>query len=153
MAFTSSKLESNHGKDKGKPIVTATSSAPFADDEASVEENGSQPRLAISLQSTSPRSYDTFSAVPTDFVLDENERRTSSELGSADILIFKGSRKNWKSKWQTIWGHNKGIFLVIVSQFIGALMNLATRLLETAGNGHEMHTFEVCTDSLRLSSA
>lgn len=146
MSFTSSKPESNHGKDKGKSIATANSSAPFADDEASVEESGSRPRLAISLQSASTRSSDTFAAVPTHSVIDENERRMSFELGSADILISKGPTNNWNSKWQTIWGHNKGIVLVIVSQFFGALMNLATRLLETEGNGHEMHTFEVCID-------
>lgn len=126
-------------------MFTANSSAPFADDEASVEERGSRPRLAITLQSTSPRSSDTFSAVPTDSVIDENQRCMSSELGRADLLIFKGPTKR-KSKWQTIWGHNKGIVLVIVSQFFAALMNLATRLLETEGNGHGMHTFQVSID-------
>lgn len=70
--------------------------------------------------------------------------------GSRVPLISEVIAKTWKSKWQTIWGHNKGNALVIVSQFFAALMNLATRLLETEGSGHEMHKFQVCIHFLHL---
>lgn len=141
-SFTSSKSESNHGKTKGKFIVTANSPASFADDEAVVEECGSRPWLAAPLQSASARSSDTFSVVSTGSVVDENESRVR--------LISEVPTKAWKSKWHTIWAHSKGIALVIVSQFFGALMNLAARLLETESDGHKMHTFQVCIDFLHL---
>ncbi|KAM0330491.1 hypothetical protein ACHAQA_003435 [Verticillium albo-atrum] len=42
---------------------------------------------------------------------------------------------------QKIWFRNRGVFLVALSQFFGALMNLAARLLELEGDG--MHPFQV----------
>ncbi|RYF39021.1 MAG: hypothetical protein EOO38_23915 [Cytophagaceae bacterium] len=35
-----------------------------------------------------------------------------------------------KAKLQSIWYKNKGLFLVLISQFFGTLMNITTRLLE-----------------------
>ncbi|KAM0277014.1 hypothetical protein ACHAQH_006139 [Verticillium albo-atrum] len=42
---------------------------------------------------------------------------------------------------QKVWASNRGVFLVALSQFFGALMNLAARLLELEGEG--MHPFQV----------
>ena len=33
-----------------------------------------------------------------------------------------------------MWTKNRGLFLVLVSQFFGTLMNITTRLLEMEGN-------------------
>lgn len=152
MSFTSLKSESNHGKDKGNFITAANSPASFTDDRPLVEECGSRPRLAIPLQSASPRSSDSLSAVSTYSVDDEDERRINPEPNGSGsrLLISEVPTKAWKINWQRIWGHNRGIALVIISQFFGALMNLATRLLETEGDGHEMHTFQVCIGFLHL---
>lgn len=146
MSFTSSKSESSQGRGKAKLVAMPNSPASFADDKPLVEESDNRPRPVVPLQSSSARSSATFSVVSTYSIIDENERQMSPELdgsGSRVPLISEVTAKTWKSKWQTIWGHNKGIALVIVSQFFSALMNLATRLLETEGGGHEMHTFQV----------
>lgn len=39
-----------------------------------------------------------------------------------------------KGRVQAMWMKNKGLFLVLISQFFGALMNVTTRLLEMEGN-------------------
>lgn len=39
-----------------------------------------------------------------------------------------------KGRVQAIWTKNKGLVLVLISQFFGALMNVTTRLLEMEGN-------------------
>lgn len=39
-----------------------------------------------------------------------------------------------KGKLQALWYKNKGLFLVLISQFFGTLMNITTRLLEMEGN-------------------
>ena len=39
-----------------------------------------------------------------------------------------------KGRVQAVWTKNKGLFLVLISQFFGALMNVTTRLLEMEGN-------------------
>ncbi|KAF1928701.1 uncharacterized protein M421DRAFT_420593 [Didymella exigua CBS 183.55] len=49
-----------------------------------------------------------------------------------------------KGKLQAIWYNNKGLFLVLVSQFFGTLMNITTRLLEMEGNdGKGYHPFHI----------
>lgn len=39
-----------------------------------------------------------------------------------------------KGRLQAFWYKNKGLFLVLISQFFGTLMNITTRLLEREGN-------------------
>lgn len=42
------------------------------------------------------------------------------------------------------WNRNKGVFLVVLAQFFGTLMNVTTRLLEVEGNrGKGMHPFQI----------
>ncbi|KAF2622290.1 hypothetical protein BU25DRAFT_214371 [Macroventuria anomochaeta] len=49
-----------------------------------------------------------------------------------------------KGRVQAIWTKNKGLFLVLISQFFGALMNVTTRLLEMEGNdGKGYHPFHI----------
>ena len=46
--------------------------------------------------------------------------------------------------WWRWWLHNKGVVLVLTSEMFGALMNTATRLLETSrSNAGGMHPFQV----------
>lgn len=47
----------------------------------------------------------------------------------------------WRASFQRFWQRNKGLWLVTISQFFGALMNVTTRLLELEGEG--MHPFQV----------
>lgn len=43
-----------------------------------------------------------------------------------------------------LWAHNKGLILVLVSQFFGVGMNVTTRILEIEGNhGKGYHPFQV----------
>jgi hypothetical protein len=42
-----------------------------------------------------------------------------------------------KGRMQLSWIRNKGLFLVLIAQFFGALMNVTTRLLEMEGNNGE----------------
>ncbi|KAJ4403574.1 hypothetical protein N0V91_006447 [Didymella pomorum] len=49
-----------------------------------------------------------------------------------------------KGKLQALWYKNKGLFLVLISQFFGTLMNITTRLLEMEGNdGKGYHPFHI----------
>jgi hypothetical protein len=47
----------------------------------------------------------------------------------------------WHATFQHFWQRNRGLWLVTISQFFGALMNVTTRLLELEGEG--MHPFQV----------
>lgn len=47
----------------------------------------------------------------------------------------------WRSAFQRFWQRNRGLWLVSLAQFFGALMNVTTRLLELEGEG--MHPFQI----------
>ncbi|KAF3007765.1 hypothetical protein E8E13_010165 [Curvularia kusanoi] len=52
--------------------------------------------------------------------------------------------RHLKGRVQEIWYRNKGLFLVLISQFFGTLMNITTRLLEMEGNnGKGYHPFHI----------
>lgn len=57
---------------------------------------------------------------------DPNDRRHTSRSPAP--------RPTAREKFQAIWYKNKGLFLVLISQFFGTLMNITTRLLEMDGN-------------------
>ena len=44
------------------------------------------------------------------------------------------SPRTMKGRMQDFWTRNKGLALVLISQFFGALMNVTTRMLEMEGN-------------------
>jgi hypothetical protein len=48
-----------------------------------------------------------------------------------------GAPNTLKGRMQLSWIRNKGLFLVLIAQFFGALMNVTTRLLEMEGNDGE----------------
>ena len=49
-----------------------------------------------------------------------------------------------KGKLQALWYQNKGLFLVLISQFFGTLMNITTRLLEMEGNDGKRSKIVFC---------
>lgn len=49
--------------------------------------------------------------------------------------------RTWRTALKDFWHRNQGLFLVSISQLFGALMNVATRLLELEGDG--MHPFHI----------
>lgn len=71
----------------------------------------------------------------SDYFPDQTGRRNASR-SPAPLRTAKG-------KLQAIWTKNKGLFLVLISQFFGALMNVTTRLLEMEGNDGKK-TWETC---------
>lgn len=54
-----------------------------------------------------------------------------------------------KGRMRAVWYKNKGLFLVLISQFFGTLMNITTRLLEMEGNDG---TLAICTRSIIADS-
>lgn len=63
----------------------------------------------------------------------------------AEMPILKVVSSDHQSfLWWRWWLHNKGVVLVLTSEMFGALMNTATRLLETSrGNAGGMHPFQI----------
>lgn len=61
-----------------------------------------------------------------DYFPDQSDRRHASRSPAPP--------RTAKGKLQAIWYKNKGLFLVLVSQFFGTMMNITTRLLEMEGN-------------------
>ena len=90
-----------------------------------------------------------------DFPL-QNTSRFSSEIISGlsrhstdgengrEITECLGRKERWTYKCNEVWMKNKGILLVLISQFFGSLMNVATKLLETSDeNDIGMDPFQV----------
>jgi hypothetical protein len=55
----------------------------------------------------------------------------------------------WRVACKNFWIRNQGLFLVSISQLFGALMNVATRLLELEGEG--LHPFQVLFARMSLT--
>ncbi|KZM20674.1 uncharacterized protein EKO05_0007212 [Ascochyta rabiei] len=71
-----------------------------------------------------------------DYFPDRNGRRYASRSPAPPQTV--------KTRAQAIWTKNKGLFLVLISQFFGALMNVTTRMLEMEGNdGKGYHPFHI----------
>jgi len=47
--------------------------------------------------------------------------------------------RTWRAKLQSFWVANKGLALVLIGKFFGALMNATIRLLEIDGNDGMLH--------------
>lgn len=78
--------------------------------------------------------------------LDDTHRegllRTLSNVSENIVGIPPPSK--WRLRLQEFWIANYGAFLVLVSQFFGSMMNIATRTLETPGpHGAPMHPFQI----------
>ncbi|KAI9849306.1 MAG: hypothetical protein M1837_004766 [Sclerophora amabilis] len=69
------------------------------------------------------------------------ENRTGRTLSSLTLPFQRhvsrspAPPKTWKDSWHRFWQRNRGVALVLLAQFFGALMNVTTRLLETDGDG------------------
>lgn len=105
-----------------------------------------QSYLDVPLNAAFRPSIDTtFSDVS---VLSENQR--SGRLARQTTTVRLPSRSpaspsTWRKSMRNCWIRNKGVALVLLAQFFGALMNVSTRILETAGaHGDGMHPFQVC---------
>ena len=61
-----------------------------------------------------------------DYVPDQNDSRYNSRSRVPPQTL--------KGRVQALWYRNKGLFLVLISQLFGTLMNITTRLLEMEGN-------------------
>ena len=118
----------------------------------------SQPYLDVPLQDSFRPSIDTVSGV-SNFSVENDYVASTSRSDRSNSNQHMPSRlfvppKTWKGKWAVFWKKNKGLALVLMSQFFGALMNVTTRLLETDGShGHAMHPFQVfCSHVLQCIS-
>lgn len=126
--------------------------APTSTDIGKPLEKARHGQQYLEAPSTNPirNSIDTCSDISTYSADNENERRTGRPFSSgADPRGTSRSPappRTWRGKWETFWSKNKGLALVMLSQFFGALMNVTTRLLETDGShGKGMHPFQVRT--------
>ena len=102
-----------------------------------------QPSLSIpASRSTRPQSPDTLSLISAD---DFHELRRPSRVDLVDEGKQSSSRiSRWKDGTQASWTRNKGLFLVLLAQVFGTLMNVTTRILEVEGNnGKGLHPFQV----------
>ncbi len=61
-----------------------------------------------------------------DYFSNQSDRRYASQSPA--------SPRTARGRLWAIWYTNKGLFLVLISQFFGTLMNITTRLLEMEGN-------------------
>ena len=80
---------------------------------------------------------------------------TISSLGqSVEVSPFPRALAHepntWRDFCRNVWVRNQGLFLVLISQLFGALMNVITRLLELEGEG--MHPFRVLFWRMTLTS-
>ncbi|KAI8934375.1 hypothetical protein NX059_009111 [Plenodomus lindquistii] len=64
--------------------------------------------------------------------------------GAFEALQTPASARTLKGRVQAFWIANKGLALVLISQFFGTLMNVTTRMLEMEGNdGKGYHPFQI----------
>ena len=84
----------------------------------------------------------------------ENERQRGRLFAPAALRYQSISPApaacSWRARCNALWFANKGLVLVLVSQFFGALMNVTTRLLETSGN--PLNTFQVWQRAPKLGN-
>lgn len=134
----------NSGSRAIDDLIPAESSKPLE------KANHNQQYLGTPSSNSFRNSIDTLSNVSTYSADNENERRTGRPFaigaGPRGISRSPAPPRSWRSRWEAFWSKNKGLALVMLSQFFGALMNVTTRLLETDGShGKGMHPFQVRT--------
>ena len=142
MSFSLLKPDSEGDKSKTGNAAGLKASI-FGGEKLPAEESDDSPFLSTPLQSTFAHSSDTISVTSTYPADNANERRECGSDGSRISSISPPPTRTYKSWCHAFWGRNKGMTLVMVSQFFGALMNAFTRMLETEQNGHGMHTLQV----------
>ncbi|KAI9811601.1 MAG: hypothetical protein M1827_005350 [Pycnora praestabilis] len=110
----------------------------------------SQRYLDAPVQDAFRTSSDNLSNVSMYSADNENERRFGRSnsylpvLGQRHASLSPGPPKTWRGTFDVFWLRNKGLALVLLSQFFGALMNVTTRLLETENSeGQGMHPLQI----------
>ncbi len=74
---------------------------------------------------------ETFRRLSTSTISSIGGARSTSPYPHADLA----KPQTWRDSLRSFWLNNQGLFLVTFSQLFGALMNVATRLLELEGDG------------------
>ncbi|KAH7030519.1 hypothetical protein B0J12DRAFT_318277 [Macrophomina phaseolina] len=75
---------------------------------------------------------------------------------SQDALSYSAEKgpATWRGRLKAYWSRNKGLALVLISQFFGVCMNVSTRILEIEGNnGHGYHPFQVLFARMSITLA
>lgn len=91
-----------------------------------------------------PRSFspDVLSLLSVDELEQIRPSRRSSRVSQLDIALTKP--QGLRARLHSSWVRNKGLFLMLLAQFFGVLMNVSTRILEIEGNsGKGFHPFQI----------
>ena len=124
-----------------------------------------EPNLAVPLQESFGRTSSTFSDASIYSADNENERRgrllapsDGERYPSKSPVPVPPALPKWRRNVSALWIKNKGLALVMLSQFFGVMMSVTTRLLEMDGvHGKGMHPFQILfarmTGTLVLSGA
>ncbi len=152
MSLLSPRLEAQDDKSSVSNLSGVEASAPSVSN-AEVKAANKQSYLDVPLQSAFERTSDDLESLLSTYSADnENERHTGPLIGNPGPRPSSWSPRSagaWQKKIRSFWALNRGLALVMVAQLFGALMNVATRLLETGGkHGHGMHPFQVCATLL-----
>ena len=139
---SSTSLDSKAPSDgPGKQAVKATSGRGY---------------LELPLQSSFRHSLGSVSDLSSSTVdihgeIEDRAGRSPVYGGARLPFISPKPESTWRQRVNGAWARNKGLMLVIISQFFGALMGVTTRLLETNGtHGRGMHPFQVMTSNAVL---
>ncbi|CAK1362720.1 putative membrane protein [Cercospora beticola] len=89
-----------------------------------------------------PLSPDALSILSTEDFEQIRLIRRPSRTSQADHGLPKD--QSLRARFRASWFRNKGIFLMVLAQFFGVLMNVTTRILEVEGNhGNGLHPFQI----------
>ncbi|KAH9881717.1 hypothetical protein IAQ61_000444 [Plenodomus lingam] len=73
--------------------------------------------------------------------------------GGFQALQHRAKVRTWRESVHGFWLANKGLALVLISQFFGTLMNVTARMLEMEGNnGKGYHPFQILFARMSITS-
>ncbi|MCJ1283865.1 hypothetical protein MMC26_003196 [Xylographa opegraphella] len=150
--LTKDKTVSNHVEPLAG-TVRRRSPARDLDRKGPLTASDSQPYLDVPLQESFRPSIDTISGISNYSAETVNERsvravRPNLERISSQSLVLP---RTWRDRCKAFWQRNKGLALVLLSQFFGGLMNVATRLLES-GDG-ALSPFQILFARMSITAA
>ena len=88
-----------------------------------------------------PEAIRRLSTGTIDGLSDDDRSRRSLSQASYRRNYSPAPQNTWRTAAARFWQRNRGLWLVALSQFFGALMNVTTRLLELEGDG--MDPFQI----------
>lgn len=123
------------------PTASIALSPKFEGQHKSTHEGFLSAPLTGPVRPLSPDALSLLSADEYDQLqLDQQGHHHTYALAPAHIDPPQG----WRSKVRDFWTRNYGLFLMLLAQFFGTLMNVTTRLLEVEGNkGQGLHPFQI----------